>query len=192
MEHAVLNSTVNSGPARQYRGKFEIAEAASLAPLAPMAPAIAAAGLPAKMRAGRVPTWLDLLDPRQPEAFLAFCSIWCAVQMWVWPDEFAASNALITLEIGLRGHERVWAIFGATAGLLKLVGLACRMSARWRDFSGGLIASGLFMSIIFWMIVGVSRVMDFPHTITPVALTGLGLGAAFELAQRRDPREAWK
>ena len=108
--------------------------------------------------------------------------------MWVWPDQFAAQNALITLEVGLRGHEQVWAIFGAVAALLKLAGLASRLDARWERFSSGLLASGLFMSIIFWMIVGVSRVVDFPHLITPVALTGLGLGAAFQLAGWREPR----
>ena len=136
----------------------------------------------------RAPSWLDLFDPRRPEAFLAICSLWCALQMWMWPNEFAAQNALVTLEIGLRGHEQVWAIFGGIAALLKLAGLASRLDARWARFSYGLIAAGLFMSIIFWMIVGVSRMADFPHLITPVALTGLGVGAAFQLA---DPRERW-
>lgn len=138
------------------------------------------------------PSWFDLFDPRQPEAFLAFCSAWCALQMWFWPNEFAAANALISLDIGLRGHERIWAIFGGTAALFKLGGLACRKSPRWQEFSAGLRASGLFMSIVFWLIVGLSRMLDFPHLITPVALTGLGMAAAFELATRHDPRETWR
>jgi hypothetical protein len=114
------------------------------------------------------------------------------MQMWIWPNEFSAANALITLEIGLRGHEQVWAIFGAITALLKLAGLASRLSPRWQEYSDGLLASGLFMSIVFWMIVGISRVVDFPHSITPVALTGLGVAAAFQLAQKRDPRETWR
>lgn len=138
------------------------------------------------------PTWIDLFDPRQPEAFLAFCSLWCSLQMWIWPNEFAAQNALVTSAIGLSGHEQVWAIFGAVAAMLKLTGHACRMSARWREFSSGLVAGGLFMSIIFWLIVGLSRMLDFPHLITPVALTGLGVAAAFQLAGWRNPREAWQ
>jgi hypothetical protein len=138
------------------------------------------------------PSWLDLFDPRQPEAFLAFCSAWCALQMWIWPDEFAAANAVISFDIGLRGHERVWAVFAGFAALTKLAGLVSRMSQRWATFSDGLRASGLFMSVVFWLIVGLSRMMDFPHLITPVALTGLGVAAAFELARRRDPRETWR
>ena len=140
----------------------------------------------------RAPAWLDLFDPRQPEAFLSFCSAWCALQMWVWPNEFAAANALVTTHVGLRGHEQVWAIFGGMASLLKLAGLTCRMSHRWQNFSDGMRISGLFMSIVFWLIVGLSRMLDFPHLITPVALTGLGVAAAFELADRHDPRETWR
>ncbi len=140
----------------------------------------------------RPPSWFDLLDPRQPEAFLAFCSLWCSLQMWIWPNQFAAENPLVTLAVGLRGHEQVWAIFGIVASLLKVGGLASRMSPRWQGLSAGMRASGLFMSIVFWMIVGLSLVLDFPHSITPVALTGLGVAAVFELADRRDPRETWR
>jgi hypothetical protein len=138
------------------------------------------------------PSWLNLFDPRQPEAFLAFCSGWSALQMWIWPDQFAAANALISSDIGLLGHERVWAVFAGVGALLKLAGLASRMSQRWAQFSDGLRASGLFMSVVFWLIVGLSRMMDFPHLITPVALTGLGIAAAFELGNRHDPRETWR
>lgn len=140
----------------------------------------------------RKPTWLDLLDPRQPEAFLAFCSTWCAAQMWFWPNEFAADSTPITLNIGLRGHEPVWAVFGAIAALLKLTGLASRIVPRWSSLSEGMRMSGLFMSVVFWMVVGISRMLDFPHLVTPVALTGLGVAAAFELAERHDTRETWR
>jgi len=168
-----------------------------LAPNRPVAPPIAAikrSGYPLDARAL---SWTNLFDPRQPEAFLAFCSLWCSMQMCIWPDEFAAQNALaalnmVTRAVGLRGHEQVWSVFGASASLLKLAGLACRLGPRWEEFSNGLRASGLFMSIVFWMIVGLSRMMDFPHLITPVALTGLGVAAAFQLAERRDPRDTWK
>ncbi len=88
------------------------------------------------------------------------------MQMWFWPDEFSAANALVTFQVGLRGHEQAWAMFGSIAALLKLSGLASRMSMRWRVFSDGLLASGLFMSIVFWMIVGISRVVDF-RTASP-------------------------
>jgi hypothetical protein len=138
------------------------------------------------------PPWTSLFDPRQPDSFLAFCSCWCALQMWLWPDEFANANALITLDVGLRGHERSWAIFGLVAALLKIAGLASRLSRRWSPFAPGLRAGGLFMSILFWTVVGLSRVIDFPHSITPLALTGLGIAAAFELAERREPRETWR
>ena len=110
--------------------------------------------------------------------------------MWDQTADLFAKDG--TLEIGLRGHEQVWAIFGAITALLKLAGLASRLSPRWQEYSDGLLASGLFMSIVFWMIVGISRVVDFPHSITPVALTGLGVAAAFQLAQKRDPRETWR
>jgi hypothetical protein len=161
-------------------------------PERPSTPSTGATTRPGNISGGRAPSWTSLFDPRQPEAFLAFCSLWCSMQMWFWPDEFSAANALVTFQVGLRGHEQAWAMFGSIAALLKLSGLASRMSMRWRVFSDGLLASGLFMSIVFWMIVGISRVVDFPHSITPVALTGLGLAAAFQLAQQRDPRETWK
>ena len=138
------------------------------------------------------PSWLDLFDPRQPEAFLAICSAWCSLQMWFWPNEFAAANALISLDVGLRGHERVWAIVGGMAALFKIGGLVFRKIRRWRDLSHGLRACGLFMSIVFWLIVGLARMLDFPHLITPVALTGLGIAAAFELATRHEPRDTWR
>jgi hypothetical protein len=127
--------------------------------------------------------WFDCFDPRQPEAFLAFTSMWCSMQMWFWPNQFAAANALVEREIGLLGHEEQWAVFGMTAALLKLIGLTARLSARWNAFSSGLLVSGLFMSIVFWSIVGVSRLIDFPHSVTPVALTGFAIAAAWQLAE---------
>lgn len=168
-----------------------MADRSDLLPNRPVAP-VAATERSGSPFVARRPSWTNLFDPRQPETFLAFCSLWCAIQMWIWPNEFAAENALVTLEIGLRGHEQIWAIFGAIAALLKLAGVACRLSPWWERFSAGMLASGLFMSIVFWMIVGLSRMMDFPHLITPVALTGLGMAGAFQLAERRDPRETWK
>jgi hypothetical protein len=127
------------------------------------------------------PAWTDLFDPRRPEAFLAFCSVWCSFQMWFWPNQFASENALLSLSVGLRGHETSWAIFGLVAATFKLSGLASRLSARWAGFSPGLLAAGLFMSVIFWMIVGVSTAVDFPHRITPIALTGFAIAAAWQL-----------
>lgn len=187
-----MDRTPNSNPTGLHPGEPGTAAQWDAPPDRPSMPSIAATTRPGNISGGRTPSWISLFDPRQPEAFLAFCSLWCAMQMWLWPDEFSAANALVTLQVGLRGHEQVWAIFGCVAALLKLFGLASRMSMRWRVFSDGLLASGLFMSIVFWMIVGISRVVDFPHSITPVALTGLGLAAAFQLAQRHDPRETWK
>lgn len=131
------------------------------------------------------PSWTDCFDPRRPEAFLAFCSAWCSIQLWFWPDQFAEANAFVATQIGLRGHEKSWAVFGLVAAALKLVGLACRVSDRWRGFSPGLLVSGLFLSVVFWMIVAVSRVFDFPHSITPVALIGFAIAAAWQLAEWR-------
>lgn len=140
----------------------------------------------------RPPSWIDLFDPRQPEAFLAFCSAWCAAQMWLWPAEFDAANGLLTRQIALFGHERTWATIGGIAALLKLAGLASRLTPRSMCFAPGLRMSGLFLSIVFWLIVGISTMVDLPHSILPVALTGLGLAAAFELAENREPRETWR
>jgi hypothetical protein len=150
---------------------------------------------PARRRAwfsARPPSWIYLFDPRQPEAFLAFCSAWCALQLWLWPQEFDSANGLMTRQIGLYGHERTWATVGGIAALLKLAGLASRMFSRWTNVAPGMRASGLFLSIVFWMIVGVSTTIDLPHSLLPVALTGLGIAAAFELAEGKDPRETWK
>jgi hypothetical protein len=105
--------------------------------------------------------------------------------MWFWPDQFAEANAFVATEIGLRGHEKSWAIFGLMAAFLKLLGLAARLSERWHGFSAGLLVSGLFMSVVFWMIVALSRSFDFPHSITPLALTGFALAAAWQLAEWR-------
>jgi len=189
MEHITLTQTANLHPTEPDPGEATPDDPHNLQSQHGSLPSIPRYGSCAGHRA---PSWLDLFDPRQPEAFLAFCSLWCSIQMWVWPDQFAAQNALVTLEVGLRGHEQVWAIFGAVASLLKVVGLAVRLDTRWQRFSSGLVAAGLFMSIIFWMIVGISRLVDFPHLITPVALTGLGIAAAFQLADWRDPRDTWK
>jgi hypothetical protein len=108
------------------------------------------------------------------------------MQMWLWPNQFASDNALMIVQIGLRGHEENWAIFGLVAALVKMVGLACRMTRNWARFSPGLLAAGLFMSVVFWMIVGFSTVVDFPHRITPVALTGFAIAAAWQLSEWRD------
>jgi apolipoprotein N-acyltransferase len=105
--------------------------------------------------------------------------------MWVWPDQFAAANDFVATQIGLRGHEQSWAIFGLVAAALKLLGLAARASKRWYGFAAGLLVSGLFMSLVFWMIVALSRTLDLPHTITPVALIGFALAAAWQLAEWR-------
>lgn len=112
--------------------------------------------------------------------------------MWIWPDQFAAANALVSVEIGLRGHERVWAIFGLAAAALKILGLTCRLGARWAGFSDGLLAAGLFLSVVFWLIVGISTAADLPHRITPVALVGFALGAAWQLAEWRPAPESKK
>lgn len=189
MEHFTLNQTANSNLEEPYPDAAPPADPCDL-PSPHRLPSLTARF--GDLASQPAPTWLDLFDPRQPEAFLAFCSLWCSTQMWIWPNEFAAQNALVTLEVGLRGHEQVWAIFGGVAALLKLGGLAARLSASWDRFSSGLLAGGLFMSIIFWMIVGVSRVVDFPHLITPIALTGFGLAAAFQLAGWREPRATWR
>lgn len=162
-----------------------------VSPLASRPPPPRSAPLDTRFSA-RPPAWLDLFDPRQPEAFLAVCSTWCALQLCIWPSEFDAANAVVTRVIGLRGHEQIWAIVGLVAAVLKLAGLASRMSPRWAGFASGLRASGLFMSILFWLIVGLSCMLDLPHTIVPVVLTGLGIGAAYELAEQREPREAWR
>jgi hypothetical protein len=138
------------------------------------------------------PSWTDLFDPRQPEAFLAFCSAWCACQMWIWPTAFDATNGVLTRQIGLYGHERTWATVGFLAALLKLGGLAIRLLPHWTGFAPGLRGAGLFLSIVFWSIVGISTMTDLPHSLLPVALIGLAMGAAFELAECREPRETWR
>lgn len=145
-----------------------------------------------RQRSLRTPSWFDLIDPRQPEAFLGFCSAWCSMQLWIWPDQFAAENHAVSLAVGLRGHERFCAAFGLVAAVLKFGGLAARMSARCNLLAAGMRASGLFMSIVFWMVIGLSLMLDLPHSVTPIALTGLGIGAFFELAVQRDPRETWR
>ena len=105
--------------------------------------------------------------------------------MWFWPNQFADANDFIETAIGLRGHEQSWAIFGLIAATLKLLGLIARLIPRWSGFSAGLLVSGLFMSVVFWMIVALSRTLDLPHSITPVALTGFAIAAACQLAAWR-------
>jgi hypothetical protein len=34
--------------------------------------------------------------------------------------------------------------------------------------------------------------IDLPHSMLPVALTGLAMVAAYELAENKEPRETWK
>ena len=109
------------------------------------------------------------------------------MQLWLWPDAFNAANALVVTEIGLRGHEKTWAIIGIIAALLKLIGLACRMSRTTAVYSAGLLVSGLFMSTVFWLTVSLSTVIDFPHRITPIALTGFAIAAAWQLAEWNRP-----
>ncbi|HEY1934768.1 MAG TPA: hypothetical protein VGG99_22410 [Acetobacteraceae bacterium] len=135
----------------------------------------------------RPASWADCFDPRRPEAFLAFCSAWCSLQMWFWPDQFAAANAFVATQVGLRGHEKSWAIFAFVAATLKMLGLICRLSVRWCGFSDGLLVAGLFMSVVFWMIVALSHAFDLPHSITPIALIGFAIAAAWQLAEWRAP-----
>jgi hypothetical protein len=111
------------------------------------------------------------------------------MQMWFWPNQFDAANALMTAAVGIRGHEPSWAIFGLVTAGVKLIGLACRLSPRWAGFSDGLLASGLFMSVVFWLIIGLTTAADFPHRITPVALTGFAIASAWQLAEWRKTPE---
>jgi hypothetical protein len=142
------------------------------------------------IRIRRPASWTDLIDPRRTESFLAFCSAWCALQMLLWPDQFASENAIIARGVGLHGHEQAWAIFGLAASSLKIGGLASRLIKRWSRFSQGLLVAGLFLSIVFWLIVGLSTLADSPHRITPVALVGLAIAAAWQLGEWRRPLPA--
>ncbi len=121
------------------------------------------------------------------ELFLAVCSAWVAVQLWFWPDQFPLGNTPMALSAGLRAHAASWALVCALAALLKLTGLACRFWTSWTRFSAALMICGLFMSIIMWTIVGATWEFDFPHSLAPIILVGGALGAAWQLAQWRQP-----
>lgn len=129
-----------------------------------------------------------MFDLRRPEVFLALCSSWAALQLWIWPSQFDDANSLVSSRIGLVGHEAMWALFASLAAMLKVLGLASRMTLRWSGCSAGLLISGLFMSIVFWTTVAISAIIDFPHAIMPIALLSLGLAAAWQLSDwRRRP-----
>jgi hypothetical protein len=148
------------------------------------------------------------------ELFLAICSAWAAVQMWVWPADFVIGHVALLLwpHAFLAGHvplllpaimtakEQTWAVFCGIAALLKLGGLASRLWAYRDPASGRLMACsvcsrlaigctivGLFMSVVVWTIVAISLAIDAPHSVSPIALAGLALGAASQLAEW-DPR----
>lgn len=133
-------------------------------------------------------TWADLFDLRRPEVFLALCSSWAALQLWVWPTQFGDANALVARRVGLVGHEATWALFASLAAILKVLGLASRLTLRWSKYSSSLLISGLFMSIVFWTTFAISAIVDFPHKVMPIALLSLGLAAAWQLSDwRRRP-----
>lgn len=130
------------------------------------------------------------------ELFLAMCSGWAALQMWLWPNEFVIGHMAHAISATLSGQEQTWAIFCGIASVLKLGGLAARVWAHHDAITGrllicsqcdriaaGLTISGLFMSVVFWTIVGVSLAVDFPHSPSPILLIGLALGAAWQLAE---------
>ncbi len=129
--------------------------------------------------------WKSYACAWRTEAFLAVCSAWAAAQMWQWPNEFAGGPTPMSLAVGLRGHERSWALFCGFASLLKLLALALRLRPSGTGVAAGMMVTGLFMAIVFWTIVGVSWSLDFPHDATPIVLIGLAFGAAGQLATWR-------
>jgi hypothetical protein len=98
------------------------------------------------------------------------------------PEQFATVNAMVTTSVGLHGHERSWAVFGLISTVMKAAALVCSRSQRRAAFAEDLLAAGLFLSVVFWLIVGLSILADDPHRITPVALTGFAIAAAWQLA----------
>jgi hypothetical protein len=132
-------------------------------------------------------TWWNTPRSWRLELFLAFCSAWVAVQLWVWPDQFPLGHTQTALSAGMGGHERFWALVCGIAALLKVSGLACRLWTPWTTLSAGLMISGLFMSIVIWTIVGTTWAFDFPHSLAPIILIGGALGAAWQLSQWKPP-----
>ena len=130
------------------------------------------------------------------ELFLAICSVWAATQMWLWPDEFVIGQVALSLSQTLSAKEQTWAVFCGIAAVLKLGGLASRLWGQ-RDLRSGRLAVcslcprlavgatilGLFMSVVFWTIVAVSLAVDAPHSVSPIVLAGMALGAAVQLAE---------
>jgi len=132
-------------------------------------------------------TWQSTRDSWRFELFLAVCSAWVAVQLWFWPDQFPLGDVPTALSAGLRRHAAPWALVCALAALLKLSGLACRLWTPWTRISATLMICGLFMSIVMWTILGATWEFDFPHSLAPIILVGGALGAAWQLAQWRQP-----
>jgi hypothetical protein len=129
------------------------------------------------------------------ELFLAICSAWAAAQMWLWPDDFVIGHVALSLSEAMSGKEQTWAVFCGIAAALKLAGLASRLWAQHDPRSGRLVCAlcprlavgstivGLFMSVVFWTIVAVSLAIDAPHSVSPIVLAGIALGAAVQLTE---------
>lgn len=130
------------------------------------------------------------------ELFLTLCSAWAAAQMWLWPTEFSIGHVATSWSGALSAREQSWAIFCGIAAMLKLAGLVSRLWAYHDPRSGRLMICsfctrfavgctivGLFMSVIFWTIVAISLTIDAPHSVSPIILAGLAVGAAVQLAE---------
>lgn len=128
------------------------------------------------------PEWLAH-DPIP--GFLAFCSAWAAMLMWRWPDDLINECGPVPLLVSMPLVARVWAGFCGLAAALKVIGLLMRLRRRWVRWAELLIVAGLFMSVLLWTIVSVLLEMRFPRSVTPIALAGLALGAAWQLGHWR-------
>ena len=114
--------------------------------------------------------------------FLATCSAWAAVQMWLWPSEFIGACPPVTIALSLPGYARTWAVYCGIASALKLVGLLGRATHRAPRAATVVMIIGLFMSILFWTVVAGTLSLKAPHSVTPLVFVGLALGAAWQLA----------
>jgi hypothetical protein len=125
------------------------------------------------------------------EVYLAACCGWVALNSWLWPDDFGiVYHAAITLSPALGGFEFSWASYCGIAAALTLAGLACRFWSMWERTGAWLTISGLFMSVVFWTIVAVLVTQDNPHSVSPVMIFGMAIGAALQLSEWKQRPEA--
>jgi hypothetical protein len=104
------------------------------------------------------------------EVVLTTASIWACYVLLTPPSNFEKFPESFALAETLQGHEVAWGIIAAIGATLKMAGLfVCALRSTQGKAPGGisytLRCSGLFISGVFWGLMGISSLWGNPDSL---------------------------